>query len=662
MPSLLHSIIRLFCVAAILCGLVAMGCDSCRDDDGEEMDSQIVDASGKDDVVAVARLANFEMRHFDIQHWWAEAVQMGKLVGRDDVPGGIAEKPTSRFRDFVEQLFENDVRWIDWEQGVDVALWRPDRDDQWRWAFSLGTDEAGWLKGKDGWEYKGDYQLESNQGVGIKVFSHTFGDSGPYYAAFVDESTVTVSNFEAGGLYLEEALHLTGESGLEEAELYVWPRRLGIGERYRAVAEQLEQEMAQSGHDMQPVLSAINQLKWRILRSTGDDDAWPEVARLWLEIERDEETGGAQRVELKIDAPVENSALLSALGSTLEADGAQISRTLPIPHTDDVRGHLELAIDREELMRFFHMKLPRPWRYAANIRFPEEQEDFVQSFERLIDHNAGPTTMAFFGSRVPTGMTADMYVAWETDADEAVMEEAREFHGRLMRDIWKPLFRTDQFASRGKTVLDFDDQKVEAEQKTLQIGHGHGELGVCWALREGQYLSYYGVMPCQRLEEILNRSEESASFDKAFRYSGELRGLVETLYLAPGASFRNEIFSGIDVDIDLRWRSEEYLQITTVFTDLPQLAEVVEATPGLAAWWDRESMFRTEMPGDELEIGITRFQEPAMTSLWVPGFGAGFPPSLLLGIPFSHPPTMPSQYQTLFFTDPDDAHDHHHHH
>lgn len=660
MPSLLHSTIRLFCVVALLCALVATGCDGCRDDDADEMASQLAEASAGDDLVAVARLANFDMRHFDIQHWWAEAVQAGKLVGRDDVPGGIAEKPTSRFRDFVDRLFGDEVRRVDWEQGVDVAFWLPDSDDQWRWAFRLDTDDIKWLEEADGWEYEGNYELESGQKSGVEIFSHTSGDNGPYFAAFVDESTVTVSNFEGGGLYIEEAIRLTGESGLEEAELYVWPRRLGVGERYRAMAERLEQKMAKTSHDMQPVLSAINQLKWRMLRAASDDDAWPEVARLWLEIERDEQTRGAQRVELKIDAPVENSALFSALGATLDSDGAQTTRPLPIPHRDEIRGRLEITAEPEGLARFFHSEIPRAWRYAANIRFPEDQEAFVQSFERLIAHSNGPTAMAFFGSRVPTGMTADMYVAWETEADEAIMEQAREFHGRLMRDIWKPLFRADQFASRGQAMIELDGEKVEAELKTLQIGHGHGELGVCWAVRDGQYLSYYGVVPCRQLEEIVNRSEEEASFDEALSYSGELRGVVDTVYLAPGASVRK--FSDIDVDVGLRWRSEEYLQITTVFTDLPQLAKVVDTTPELATWWDRESMFRSEMPGDELEIGITRFQEPAMTSLWVPGFGAAFPPSLLLGAPFSHPPVMPSQYQTLFFADPDDPHHHHHHH
>ena len=666
MPLSLRCAIRLIAVA-LFGGALGMGCEGCQsEEEVADFEPDVVEASIGREVVAVARLSDFSMRHFDIQHWWAEAVQMGRLVGRENVPGGIAPKPTSRFRSFMSEIAGDAAQYLDWERQVDVGVWLPEGDSgKWRWAVVLGMENTQWLQVHDDWTGHGLFGIEGAQ-EGVRIFSRSVErdeeDVGEVYVAIIDETTVAVSNFKSGGLHIGEAVELTGESGVEEAELYVWPRRLGISERYRGLAERLEQKVARRGHDLSPVRSAIAQLQARMIRAAGDDEAWPEVVRLWLEIERDEQTRGAQRVELKIDAFTGESTLLSALGSALETGRSEKPAPIPLPPAMERRGHLEISFASGKWASFFADGIPRSWGHATSLRLPEERRAFEKAFEDMISHSAGPTVVAFFGSHVPTGMTADMYAAWETSGDEAVMDDAREFHHRLMRDIWMPLFGTDQFARREKREIAVGDEKLEAEQKTLHIGHGHGELGVCWAVRERSFLSYYGVMPCQRLQEIVEGSEESAKFEGALSYHGELRGVVETLYLAPEIVLERGIYSSVDVEIDARWPTEDYLRVTVAFTDLPELAEVVEATPRLRGRWDRESMFRTPMPGDSLELGVSRFHEPGVTALGLPGFGGVVPPSFLLGIPFAHPPAAQSHYQFLFFTEPGAGHHHHHHH
>ncbi len=666
MSSFFHSSSPLI-IAIVLAGaLIAAGCDGCGESKKETPGVDAVEAPMGNELVAVARFADFDMRHFDIQHWWAEAVQIGRLTGRDDAPGGIAPKPTNELRKFSDEVLADTSFDIEWARGVDVAIWKPESgSERWRWAYSLGVDsgESAGPRTEEGWKNEGRYGLEAEEETTFEVFSRSEDDGETFYVAMIDEATVTVSNTPTGGLHLDEALELTGESGVEEAELYLWPRRLGVGERYAAIAERLDQKLASSGHGKTPVISAIEQLQTRLVRAAGDDGAWPEVVRLWLEIERDEETRGAEKVELKIDVPIEQSAVIGGLGEAFGTEEEQNGEAIPLARHDDARGQLQIDFEIPGFLRFIHTTLPHAWRYAANIRPPEEQEAFVQSFGRLISHSAGPSVVAFFGSQVPTGMTADMYVAWATDHDERIADDVREFHRRLMRDIWMPLFRIDEFARREKTEIEVEGEELEAEQKTLQIGHGHGELGACWTVKGDQFLSYYGVMPCDRLEDVIARSEGEAEFGAPLSYTGELRRLVEVLYLAPGARLDRDVFSGIDADVNITWPTEEHLRLTATFTDLPQLAQVVDAAPRLASWWDRESMFHSEMPEDSLSVGITRFQEPGFAAIAAPGMAGAFPASLLLGIPFSHPPTMPSLYQTLFFADPDqDDHHHHHHH
>lgn len=649
--------------------MVWFGCgDGCGCDGGERSPSgpvQTVDAAD-DDVVAVVRLSDFEKRHFDIQHWWAVSVEQGFLVGREDIPGGIAEKPTRRVREFVESVLGEVAAQVDWEGRMDAAFWTaPDDGAPRRWAMSVthSMDES--LDERVEWEAVGRFSVSDGVSDGAQpVFSRTpDGQKTTYYVSEIDtppsqetdgeSRSLVIANFEAGAAQLPGAISAAGESSREIAGLYLWPRRLGIVDRQRRIAEVLEQRIADPDVAHSVGHHGVLQMRTRWYRAMADRKAWPEKVAFFVRIDRDEETGGARTVGVDVEAATDDSPLLAALAGALrEGD----PRSTPVADPGVVR--IQMDLRAEGVARLAEVAMPRSWVTAASIRGAPENQLLADELEKFLAYNQGPTTLAFYESPVPMGMTAELFAGWAIDDEEPVLAEAQRFHRRLMDDYWLHLFDHGDEVRRSERSENLGKREVVLHRKTFTIGHGHGEAGVCWTVRGEEYLSYYGVRPCQRLLEVADGSPEEEP-SSGLSISGDLRKLLEWLYVQPVARTA-EPFGEVDVDIEIKATKQgaQRLRLSTEFTDLKAAAKLVDGLPQLREFWRPDVLFGPDVIDGELEFEQSTFQEPGLMMLGPPGMGGVLPPSFLLGMPFSHPPALPRAYRQLYFAPPGEEPEH----
>ena len=590
------------------------------------------------EVVAVVRLKNFEERHFDIQHWWAESVRVGKLVGREGVPGGIARKPTRRLRDFVGQVLSDEAGRVDWDGGVDIVVFKSTDDEEEKWRWALRVEQ---LDGLAAFEPR-----EVDDGIEVREVEPFDGANTPALA---------ISNVDGGAANVGAAVALTGEGEQQSVELYLWPRRSGIAERHRYIGEAMEQQVAVRGHDIPVARSNLLSAHGQLHRAQGSRAAWPEMIAFFVDIERDEQTRGALEVELNADIPVADIGLLSAIADVLGDGDAP-----PLVQANDAVGAIGMDLDEGALSTVMDAAIPRAWLEMLSLRGPEERRAWWDSLQQLLAHQQGAATVAFFESPVPMGMTAEAFVAWKTGDAAATLDDAREVHRRLLDDYWVHLFGYDEFVYREHDDGSLGGEEVVLREKLFALGHGHGDAGVCWTVRGEKYLSYYGVHPCRRLAEVANFDD--ASPWPELWYHGSLRGLIDTLYISVTGS-ADELFED-DIEVELTGRrvSQEHLRLSARFSDLTEVAQLVDAIPTLREFWDPESLFGPDRLTPELDLNRPTYQEAGLTVIGIPGFGGALPTSFLLGMPFSYPPIRPMNYRHAYFTDPEDDHGHGHSH
>ena len=150
---------------------------------------------------------------------------------------------------------------------------------------------------------------------------------------------------------------------------------------------------------------------------------------------------------------------------------------------------------------------------------------------------------------------------------------------------------------------------------------------------------------------------ELKQIDQPLVYQGRLSALLEQVYLAPGDRLAGGLAEQ-EVEIGLSAQPGGTLRISTELSELPTLAELIAAIPGLSEHWVPQEMFAALQALPELGLNRSRYQEPALMMIGVPGIGAAVPTSLLLGMPFAYPPVPPTEYRQLYFADPDDDHSH----
>ncbi len=655
-------------VVAILLLFGALGCDAgCETDEAVDVRFD-ADQSLDEEVVAVARLLDFEERHFDMQHWLAEGVEGGVFRGRDDLEHGIPSVPTTDIRQMIEETVGDDAEDIDWQGDMDIAVWQPEDDGApWRWAVSISLEDGASLGGFDDTTSVGGARIAGSDDV-VEVHERSAGDDTPsrFVADIPSPETmdggaagrsVAVSNIAPGVARIADAVALTGDSGQAAAELYLWPRRTDITERYNAIGRMMNQELAQTGHNIPPARVGLMRFQAQIQYALGTVENWPEMVRLAKRVERDDETGGAESVEFVVDIERGGSALVDAVVDAI--DGGDYRRRNRVDGA-------ELQIDADAgdggLANIFTDGFDSVWATVLTGRSERELTPILGDLEQALAYVDGGLTVAVSDSPLPMGMSAESYVAVETSNAAQLQETIEPVYRWVIEEYWPSLLNLESRIIDDTDNAMIDGRDVEVRRHNFVIGHGFGVGGVCSAVVDGTYLAYLGVRPCQRLGEIgdVGWGSESAS---AISYRGGLQGVVDGLYASPGEGAVN-IFGEIAVDIAVESHPGGGLRLTTEFDELTELAHIVEGVPRLGADWSPDVVVEPQSVIQVMDLDTPRYQEPSLAAVGIPGWGGVVPAPVLLGLPFSTPPTTPNSFERQLFADPDErgqSHGHHSH-
>ncbi len=656
--------------ALLIVAVAAAGCDQgCeglipeREAPEEEPEEEVRELS--EDVVAVARLLRFSERHFDLRLWREQGREAGYLKEREDRGHLVEGMPTAEFRLFVEDVLGEVQGGVRWDEHVDVAVWAPKEErGEWRWAVVVPWVSEESLAAQE-WPAHGRQRVRGEEGgelVSVYERSSAVGSLDTYYVAEVPMKAaegsqfrgrgVGISNFPEGPTAVAEAVEQTGVSGRREVELYLWPRRWGIAERYQVAAELMEQHMAMNAHDVLPARVSLLQLHTQIYRAMGRDEAWPEVMRLTLQSHRPGPSEPARRVELTVDVTANQGTLLPALWRTMRETNLHGG-----PVVEGAVGQVGLVLRPREMADFAEAVLPEAWLQLMSVRGAGTRQLLVREFQEVLLHHRGPTTVAFFES--PRPLTGEVFVGWQALDRDMMPAVVNRFLNRFFRDYWMPLHDVREFARRESREEVFAEEEVEIHEMTFVV-HGTGEVGVCWVIRGSEFLSYFGARPCDRLREVAEFPEQTRSAP-ALAYAGSLKGLVDKLFVFPGDS-SGDLLEGVDVRFRAQRLSGGRLTVTAEFDDLGRVAQVADEFPRLSRSWAPGAMFEPELFLLYLGLDQATYQEPGLSALAVPGMTGVMPPSFLLGMPFTFPPTSPTLFRRIYLDTGDDADDHDHHH
>lgn len=641
---------------------LSAGCDGCRgssEDRTEEQelatDEAMSEVPLRDRVIAVGRIKELTLSHYDHRAWRREAIEAERIVtGEGGLSAGL---PTARFRTLLERVLDNYGGHVHWDGHLDVVVWEAEEEGEAiRWAAAIPWARTEPLEDEVEWTQAGRYATGDEAGAEVRtVFERVDGEqtyfvstlpTAPSRGSGFRGESVTISNFAEGAVRVAEAVAETGASGARDAELYLWPRRSGIARRYLEAAELMEQRMATSGHDLLPARVGLLQLQGQIYRALGNPEAWPKIARLSLEADRAGEERQARRVTVTLDVTADQGVMLPALWHTLRETNLQAG-----PPVNDPETLLQLTFRPRELSALATATIPEPWLQLLSIRSAGTRQLLMDDFHEVLLHHRGPTTVAFYSG--PRALTGEFFVGFRAMDFEDLNPTVHRFHHRFLRDFWMPLFDVSGLPSDEQRTEVFAGEETEIYELSFPLPHGGQAAGVCWTTHGRFYLSYYGVNPCERLREVAE-IEADPSAGAAIAFEGSVAGLLETLYVLPGDQMQ-ALFEGVELRFWGKRLGRQRIEMNTTITDLGDLAVYLEDIPKLQAYWDSAAALDPSQLALELSLQQTTYQEPGLALLGVPGVGGVLPPSFLLGLPFSFGPTPPTLFRSVYFGSGDEA-------
>lgn len=612
-----------------------------------------------DEVVAVLRLEAMNLVHFDHRSWRRKAIEAG-LIELDGQGRGI---PTARLRTFLEEILGPDGTRVRWDGHLDVVVWAPEEEGgDVRWAVAIPWAESQSLQGREDWI--GEGQFRSGDGPSaetVPVFSRDHQGNTYYFAEMpttisrsntIRGTSIVVSSFPRGAVRLGEAVETTGTSGIRAVELYLWPRRTGIANRYREAAELIEQRMATSGHDLLPARVGLLQLQAQMYRALGNAQNWPELTRIVLDADRDADSPNmeSRRVFLSIDFSAHQGVLLSALWNALRDTNLELG-----PQVKDPAQLIQLTLRPREMATLGAVLFPDPWLQLMSVRSAGTRNLLVNNFNDLLLHNRGPMTVAFYDR--PRSLSGEFFLGFQAIDREELNGASYQFHHRFLRDFWMPMFDILGIPDEERFAGEMGGEEVEFYSLTFLVGHGSRTLGVCWTIRGREYLSYYGVNPCDQLKEVFDLPDEGRS-GAPLSYEGAFATLVDKLFILPGDRLERGMFQGVDLRLWGVRKDRQRIEITANITELEQLGVLIEDLQKMPAHWHSAAALDPAQIALELSLQQVTYQEPGLSLMGVPGIGGVMPPSILLGLPFSFGPTPPSLFRDVYFGN---EIDHHHH-
>ncbi|MEM1347286.1 MAG: hypothetical protein AAGI01_01935 [Myxococcota bacterium] len=434
---------------------------------------------------------------------------------------------------------------------------------------------------------------ESPTEVGVVQWS---GPRGPLYASKEpvvldgelttdDGALVAVSTYALGAQYAQAVLRAHVRRQNNEFFVHLWPRRMRVHERYARQASLLRQMLSARGHNLLPARASIVHVQANLIAALGDPEHWPEplvfTATSKIRTKKDTQVPYVKAIRAFLEVPIEGNATLETLHVALRPRKSGSPPPLQ-PGAAMIRTRLE----RDELEEVVEALLPRPIRMLIASRGEDAMTILHNTFLDLLEHNRGPTTVAFYEGRLP--LAGEVYLAWQTMDIERLQKSASTFHSSLLENFWMPLHLADPAT---RTTEPMDREGFVGGSETFEIPAGPGKtarIGACWGVKDLYYYAYYGEDPCARLVEYWRPLNDQIPSE--ISVDAELATVIDTLYMPPNTRLKREL-NEQRIDFGISATQDGFLEVNMLFKKPDALLAVLASFDELASSWQGSKEF-----------------------------------------------------------------------
>ena len=457
---------------------------------------------------------------------------------------------------------------------------------------------------------------------------------------------ILVANTPTAALHGQEFIKKNVNEQRRHLQVHFWPSRLKVQDRWGRFGKDLSQRLAASGHGLVPGRATLINLESLLYGVMGDVGQWPEPLRFNANFKIRGGKPKAIRTYLHVPIPEGHTFLEQVHDSLTPRKGGH-----PPMAAVDASGELRLRLDRTQIEDTFDTFLPERWRLMLASRGEDSMIALTGTAKDLLEHNRGPTLLAFYEQRVP--LSGETLIAWEGMDLARVAEPAQTFVRAFIESFWGPLHLADLSAIK-ETPFSDEERGLEGMKTTFDVKFGtkQATLGTCWAKGEENFFIYFGTTPCKSL--VARAATTSDQQPAAFSLEVDVQDTIDLLYMPPGATMKGTFTYGgkrSRLLINGYARDNNEIEFESQLKDR-------EFVRGLLR--NAEELSNVYGPIKEVDLGelLQRatmeqaiYQEPGIILVGPPGGLGAAPPSYFLGLPFSLAPAPPDQLKKAVLGD-----------
>lgn len=462
---------------------------------------------------------------------------------------------------------------------------------------------------------------------------------------------VILASSAPAATHAAELLNRHGREQRLDIQLTLWPSHTGLTTRWRGFYQELTQRLSASGHGLLPARAGMVNLELMATRALSRGDNWPEPMHMHFEFKVKGGEPRLLRATTYVDTTREEAHVLRGLYEALQPRKGGYP---PVPRAPG-EATISLRLDRSEIDDTFDLIFPAEARNMMAARGEESMASMRGVLSDLLDHDRGATTLSFYPQTHP--LSAETYFAFEASDLEQLEAHAKLWNESLVHNLWAPLHLTAREDISGVesvtlTPPDKDGapgKSLTAHRMTFEVSASSGpvDLGACWTIFDGQYISYMGEKPCEKLEAQLD--VKPTAQPAPLGIDVEATDLLDLFYLPPGRKLTTPLGEGkhrIKINGYARpFEGKEQLILETQFADAALIRDVLNELDVLGKLWNPNSELELTDILQRASLEQALYQEPALSFIAAPGLPTGAPPSMFFGLPFSLPPAPPHQLE-----------------
>lgn len=508
---------------------------------------------------------------------------------------------------------------------------------QWIMAVPV-LDPVAFLKAQNAEEDPTEVGLVAWDGPLGKLYAHKTPLTLPATHCTDTKTRLIISSWRHGAIH--GAKFLTEHVGEQYNDLIVhtWPRRLGIVERAAQITQELRLRLSTSGHTLLPARANLINFESNLYALLAHPEHLPKTAKLYGTFKIRENKPKSLR--LFLDIPTKDVPLLATVRRSMRPRKGSTP-----PSIKGATASLSMRLNRNELEDLFDSILPTHLRMLLAARGEDEMVVLRSLVFDILEHNRGATTVGFYPAQAP--LSAETLIAWDAMDLEKISHTMEVFAKKFIQEFWLPMHLADKKTIRQGSYTN-KEFKVRGFYKTFEVVFAQAKsmkrlrMGICSGTSEkSYYYVYFGVEPCAKLDQAL--TDVALKTPPPLILESDLASLIDLLYVPPGQS---KTFDLDDTRVELHAHMDAQKD-TITYNMFMKKGDAVRAI--LKNYDILSSLWATHKELDLMSMVMTTgmeqaiYQEPALMTVGPPGLLGTMPPSYLLGMPFSIPPTPPTQ-------------------